>query len=116
MSRFISPNARNQRFPLFGNPLAAVLVVLVSLLSSFTLGIVMAIYFTIYFFIENHTFQPYIQARLNELSPLLVFIAALIGIAFGGILGAIIAIPAATTVKILLEDHFARRGINTKGA
>ena len=102
--------------PLFGNPIAAVLVVLVSLLSSASLGLVMAIYFVIYFFIENHTFQPYIQARLTELSPLMVFIAALIGIGFAGILGAIIAIPAATTVKIILEDQFAHRGISTKGA
>ncbi len=102
--------------PLFGNPIAAVLVVLISLLSSISLGLVMAIYFVIYFFIENHTFQPYIQARLTELSPLMVLIAALIGIGFAGLLGAIIAIPAATTVKIILEDQFAHRGINTKGA
>lgn len=95
--------------PLFGNPIAAVLVVLVSLLNSITLGVVMAIYFAIYFFIENHTFQPYLQAKLNELTALMVFVAALIGVGFGGILGAIIAIPAASTVKILLEDHFERR-------
>ncbi|MEK7095858.1 MAG: AI-2E family transporter, partial [Patescibacteria group bacterium] len=99
--------------PLFGNPIAAVVVVLVSLLSSVALGIVMAIYFIVYFFIENHTFQPYIQARLTELSPLLVFIAALIGIGFGGILGAIIAIPAAATIKIIIEDQFSARGIKT---
>ncbi|HCM52290.1 TPA: hypothetical protein DIS56_04175 [Candidatus Saccharibacteria bacterium] len=95
--------------PLFGNPLAAAIVVLVSLLNSFTLAIVMAVYFMIYFFIENHTFQPYIQSRLNELTPLTVFIAALIGVGFGGILGAIVAIPAASAVKILIEDYLRRR-------
>lgn len=100
--------------PLFGNPIAAFLVVLVSLLSSPSLGLVMAVYFIIYFFIENHTFQPYIQSRLNDLTPLTVFIAALIGVGFGGIMGAIIAIPAATTVKIILEDQFERRGVKIK--
>lgn len=95
--------------PLFGNPIAASVVVLVSLLNSLTLAVVMAIYFVVYFFIENHTFQPYIQSRLNELTPLMVFIAALVGVGFGGILGAIIAIPAATTIKIILEDHFENR-------
>ena len=95
--------------PLFGNPIAASFVILGSLLSSITLGLIMAIYFLIYFFIENHTFQPYIQSRLNELTPLMVIIAALIGVGFGGILGAIIAIPAATTIKIVLEDHFEHR-------
>ncbi len=95
--------------PLFGNPLAAVLVILVSLLSSATLALVMAIYFVLYFFIENHTLQPYLQSKLNELTALMVFVAALIGVSFGGILGAIAAIPAASTIKILLEEHFKHR-------
>ncbi|MBI2588616.1 AI-2E family transporter [Candidatus Saccharibacteria bacterium] len=95
--------------PLFGNPIAAVLVVLVSLLNSISLGLVMAIYFVIYFFIENHTFQPLLQAKLNELTPLMVFIAALVGVGFGGILGAIVAIPTASAIKIILEDYYERR-------
>jgi predicted PurR-regulated permease PerM len=94
--------------PLFGNPIAASIVILVSLLNSVTLALIMAIYFVIYFFIENHTFQPYVQSRLNDLTPLMVFVAALIGVAFGGILGAIVAIPAASAIKILLEDYYER--------
>jgi len=94
--------------PLFGNPTAAVIVSLVCLLSSWKLAVVMLIYFTIYFFVENHTFQPYLQSRLNELTPLTVFVAALLGIGFAGFLGAIVAIPLASAVKILLEDHFER--------
>jgi predicted PurR-regulated permease PerM len=95
--------------PLFGNPIAASIVILVSLLNSLTLAIIMAIYFVIYFFIENHTLQPYVQSRLNELTPLMVFIAALVGVAFGGIMGAIVAIPAASAIKILAEDYYERR-------
>ncbi len=95
--------------PLFGNPLAASIVVLVCLLNSASLAVIMLIYFIIYFFLESHTFQPYLQSRLNELTPLMVFAAALLGIGFAGILGAIVAIPAATTIKILLEDYFDNR-------
>lgn len=94
--------------PLFGNPLAATLVVLFSLINSVSLGIIMLIYFIVYFFIENHTFQPYIQGKLNELTALTVFIAALLGVGFGGLLGAIIAIPAASAIKVLVEDYFER--------
>ncbi|HEX5447834.1 MAG TPA: AI-2E family transporter [Candidatus Saccharimonadales bacterium] len=95
--------------PLFGNPLAAIIVILSCLINSVTLGIIMLVYFVVYFFIENHTFQPYIQSRLNNLSPLTVFVAAILGVGFGGLLGAIIAIPAASAVKILLEDFFEQR-------
>jgi len=95
--------------PLFGNPLAASVVILACLINSVSLGLIMLIYFIVYFFIENHTFQPYIQSKLNQLTPLTVFIAAVLGVGFGGLLGAIIAIPAATAVKILVEDHFEHR-------
>jgi len=94
--------------PLFGNPLAASIVILACLINSVSLGIIMLAYFVVYFFIENHTFQPYIQARINELSPLTVFVAAVLGVGFGGLLGAIIAIPTASAIKILMEDYFQR--------
>lgn len=96
--------------PLFGNPLAAILVVFVCLINSVSLGLIMLAYFVIYFFIENHTFQPYIQSRLNDLTPLTVFVAAVLGVGFAGLLGAIIAIPAATAIKVLVEDYFERHG------
>lgn len=101
--------------PLFGNPLSSIVVILVSLSSSVTLGLVMVIYFIVYYFIENHTLQPYIQAKLNDLTPLTVFAAAILGIGFGGLLGAIIAVPAASTVKILVEDYFRRRNGDSVG-
>lgn len=92
--------------PLFGNPTAALIVCSICLLSSWKLALVMLIYFVVYFFVENHTFQPYLQAKLNELTPLTVFIAALLGVGLDGFLGAILAIPVASAVKILLEEHF----------
>lgn len=92
--------------PLFGNPLAATIVILACLINSVTMGITMLIYFIFYFFIENHTFQPYIQSKLNELTALTVFVAAILGVGFGGLLGAIIAIPAASAIKVLVEDYF----------
>jgi predicted PurR-regulated permease PerM len=94
--------------PLFGNPLAATIVVLACLINTVSLGLIMLVYFVVYFFIENHTFQPYIQSRLNELTALTVFIAAILGVGFGGLLGAIIAIPAASAIKVLVEDYFER--------
>src|SRR5258708_4260290 len=57
--------------PLFGNPIAASIVVLACLLNSVSLAAVMAIYFVIYFFVENHSLQPYLQSRLNELTALM---------------------------------------------
>lgn len=75
----------------------------------------MAAFFLIYQQIENATIQPGIQARQNELTPLLVFIAALIGIGFGGIIGAIIAIPLAGCLRIWFFEYYGDRfGVGAK--
>lgn len=94
--------------PLIGNTIAALIVILICLFSSFGLAITMAIYFVLYQQIENVTLTPYIQSKHNELTPLLVFAAALIGAAFAGIFGAFVAIPAAGCLKVLVEDYISR--------
>jgi predicted PurR-regulated permease PerM len=99
--------------PLLGNPISSTIVLLVCLSNSGKLALIMLIYFVVYYFIENHTFQPYIQSKLNDLTPLTVFIAAILGVGFGGLLGAIIAIPTATCIKVLVEDQIDRRGLRT---
>ncbi len=100
--------------PMFGTLLSSAIVVLVSLLSSGSLALIMLIYFIVYQQIENHTFQPVVQSRLSRLTPMTVFIAALLGIGFGGILGAIVAIPIASAVKILVEDYLENRSPKTE--
>jgi predicted PurR-regulated permease PerM len=99
--------------PMFGTLLSSAIVVLVCLLSSVSLALIMLIYFVVYQQIENHTFQPVVQSRLSRLTPMTVFIAALLGIGFGGILGAIVAIPIASAVKILIEDYLENRSTKT---
>ena len=94
--------------PLIGNILAAVLVVLFSLFASPVLALIMAVYFVFYQQIENVTLQPYIQSRSNQLTPLTVFVAAILGAGFGGLLGALVAIPTAGCLKVLFEEKFVR--------
>lgn len=95
--------------PLIGNTIGGVIVVLSCLFVSLPLAVVMAIFMVIYQQIENITIQPYIQSKYNELTPLLVFVAALLGVGLGGLLGAVVAIPAAGCLRILLSDMWERR-------
>ncbi|MFT4532237.1 MAG: putative PurR-regulated permease PerM [Candidatus Saccharimonadales bacterium] len=95
--------------PTIGAIMSAAVVVLFSSFVSIPLAITMLIYFIVYQQIENVTIQPYIQSRGNELTPMLVFVAAILGIGFGGVLGAFVAIPVAGCAKILLDDYLERK-------
>lgn len=95
--------------PMIGNTIGGIIVTLACLFVSAPLALIMAGFFILYQQIENISLQPYIQAKYNELSPLLVFVAALLGIGFGGFLGALVAIPFAGCAKILFLDYLERR-------
>lgn len=95
--------------PMIGNLVGGIIVVLACLLVSLPLALIIAGYILIHQQIENITLQPYIQSKYNQLTPLTVFIAAMLGIGFGGLLGAFVAIPAAGCSKILLKDFLERR-------
>ncbi len=100
--------------PLIGNIMAACIVVVFCLFVSWPLAIVMAIYFILYQQVENATFQPYIQSKYNELTPLTVFVAAIIGVSLAGFLGALVAIPVAGCLKIYLKSTYHHKLSSTK--
>ena len=94
--------------PYIGVFISSSIVILFSLFASVPLALIMLAFFIIYQQIENASIQPYIQSRGLELTPLLVFIAAIIGVRLSGILGALIAIPIAGCIKIIVEDYLVR--------
>lgn len=95
--------------PMIGNAIAAVIVVLFCLFVSVPLAIIMGIFFIVYQQVENATLQPYIQSRYNELTPLTVFVAAIIGVSVAGFLGALIAIPVAGCLRIYLKAYYGHK-------
>ncbi len=94
--------------PYIGVFLSSAIVIMFSLFASIPLALTMLIFFIVYQQIENASIQPYIQSKGLELTPMLVFIAAIIGVSISGILGALIAIPVAGCLRILIEDYLER--------
>ena len=91
--------------PLVGATLAAVIVVIVCLFNSTTAALVMAAFFLLYQQLENNILQPLVYGRTVQLSPLMVLMSAILGVALGGILGALVAIPIAACLQILVRDY-----------
>lgn len=59
--------------------------------------------------VENLLIVPRVMSRKVEVSPLAIFIAFMMGAAILGILGAIIAVPAAVIVQVAFEEAFVAR-------
>ena len=95
--------------PMFGATLAGVLVGVLLLFNNATAAIIYGIFFIVYQQIENNFISPAIQAKKVELSALVVLVAVTIGIYVGGMLGGVIAIPIAGTVKVFIEEYLRRR-------
>jgi predicted PurR-regulated permease PerM len=81
-------------------------VVIVAAFSSLTAAIILLVYFIIYQQVENNILQPLIYGRSTELSPLVVTVAILLGAAIAGLFGALVAIPVAATIKVLLMYRY----------
>ncbi|MGY1836986.1 AI-2E family transporter [Blastococcus sp. SYSU DS0510] len=97
--------------PLVGATLGGAVAVLAGFLYSTTAGIVLLVFFVIYQQMENHLLQPLIYARTVKLNPLTVIIAILLGVELLGVLGALLAIPVAGMIQVVLRDVWDdRRG------
>jgi predicted PurR-regulated permease PerM len=96
--------------PLVGATIGAVVVGVITLFNDFpTVTIVWVIWSVIYQQVENTVIQPRIQARSVNVQPIVVLIAVLFGSALFGVLGALLAIPAAATIQIIFREYRAYR-------
>jgi len=86
--------------PMFGATIAGLLAI-----NSIPAAIIYVSYFFIYQQIENNFISPVIQSRRLELSALTVLVAVTIGFYVFGILGSLISIPVAGSIKVFLDDY-----------
>ncbi|MBI2074427.1 MAG: AI-2E family transporter [Candidatus Levybacteria bacterium] len=58
--------------------------------------------------IQDYFINPYVMHKITKLHPLVVLFAAISGHQLAGILGLILAVPAAATIKILWDFSFSK--------
>lgn len=95
--------------PYLGPALVTVLLALVGLISGVVPAVIIAGSMVIWHAIEGHTIRPMIYGRALKLSPLAVLVAFIIGIEVAGIFGAIIAIPIAGAIQVIVAEILAER-------
>jgi predicted PurR-regulated permease PerM len=96
--------------PLIGATAAAIVIGLVTLFNDFpTDTIIWAVWAIVYQQIENNIIQPQVQRRTVQVQPIIVLVAVLFGSTLLGVLGAIVAIPLAASLQIVIREWWAWR-------
>ena len=95
--------------PLIGATIGALILTTVALFSSVQAGIVVAVWFLVYQQIENYLLYPRIMQRSVDVSPAATVVAVLVGGALLGVLGALLAIPIAAALQLVLAEVVAPR-------
>jgi predicted PurR-regulated permease PerM len=90
--------------PMVGATIGAIIVGLVALLVSPLTAAVWLLYAFAYQQAENYLIQPLIYRRSVNVSPLATIVAVLVGGTLLGLLGALLAIPAAAAVQLVVQD------------
>ena len=104
--------------PQVGGALAGIPTVLFALGHSLTAGIITAAVFIAYQQIENHVLNPVIMSRTVKVNPLLILVSVLVGASigdwvggfFGSFVAALIAIPAAGALQIVVKELWRATG------
>ena len=90
---------------MFGQFIGGTLVTLLLFFSNPFAALIFAVIYIIYAQIENNLIAPKIQGDALNLSPLIILCAITIGMYMFGLLGAIIAIPIAGCIRVLVEEY-----------
>jgi predicted PurR-regulated permease PerM len=95
--------------PMIGATIGAVIVTAIAFAEDPKIGIACAVFYLIYQQVENYVIYPRVMSKSVDVPGAVTVIAALIGAALLGVVGALLAIPTAAALLMLTREVFVRR-------
>ncbi len=95
--------------PLVGSTIGGIVVSLVALVVSWPVAIATAAFYIAFRVAEDYLIMPRAMKYAVEVHPLVTILGVIVGGVLLGVIGALLAIPAAVAVGLLLEDSFFPR-------
>ncbi len=103
--------------PLIGATLGAIVVAFATLTVDFpTTTIIWIAFIIVWQRIEDYVIQPHVYGKTMNMNPLVTIVSLLVGAELLGILGVLLAIPAAAAIQIILRDWWCYRQADTAPA
>lgn len=90
--------------PLVGATIGAAVATLLAFAVSIPVGIGVGVWFLLYQQFESYLLYPRIMKRSVDVSSVTTVVAILIGASLLGVLGALLAIPIAAAIQLVLEE------------
>ncbi len=90
--------------PQIGGAVGGIAFVALATTKSAGTGLICLAVFVVYLQLENHVISPLVVGQAVQLSPLATMLAALVGVAAGGIVGALLAVPLAGAAKLMWTE------------
>ena len=95
--------------PMIGATLGAAVVTAIGFATDVRTGVICLVFYVVYQQVENYVVYPRVMARSVDLPGAVIVIAALVGAAVLGVVGALLAIPTAAGILMLLREVYVRR-------
>jgi len=95
--------------PMIGATLGAVIVIAIGFATDPRTGLACLIFYVLYQQLENYVIYPRVMSRSVNLPGSIIVIAALVGAALLGVIGALLAIPTAAAITLLVKEIFLPR-------
>lgn len=92
--------------PYLGAVIAITPAILLALPSGLLKIILVGVVFTVVNQLESHVFAPQILSKSTDLNPISIILAILSGLALGGVLGALLAVPLVALAKLLIRKYW----------
>lgn len=91
--------------PMFGATIGGTIITALLAFNNIPAAVIYVIYFVVYQQVENNFISPHIQSKRIELSALAVLTAVTIGLYMFGVVGGIIAIPIAGSIRVIIDEY-----------
>lgn len=95
--------------PMIGATLGAVVVSAIAFATDLNMGIACVIFYVIYQQVENYVIYPRVMKKSVDVPGAVTVIAALVGTALLGIVGALLAIPTAAALLLISREVVVKR-------
>lgn len=94
--------------PFVGSIVPAIPALVIAIAGGWWQAIYVLVVFVVANQIDSHVLTPLVMSRATELHAVTIMVAVIGGFAFGGIIGAVLAVPLVAFAKALVEEHYKR--------